>query len=42
MPNKLFNGYITDGTYVPGDFVVHFAGLKQREVFMKNYAAMAR
>jgi hypothetical protein len=42
VPNKLFNGYITDGTYVPGDFVVHFAGLKQREVFMKNYAAMAR
>jgi hypothetical protein len=42
VPNKLFNGYITDGSYVPGDFMVHFAGLKDREVFLKNYAALAR
>lgn len=42
VPNRLFNGYITDGSYAPGDFLVHFAGLKDREVFLKNYAALAR
>src|SRR5206468_832150 len=42
VPNQLFNGYITDGSYTPGDFLVHFAGLKGREVFMRNYAALAR
>jgi hypothetical protein len=42
VPNKLFNGYITDGSYAPGDFIVHFAGLKDREVFLKNYAPQAR
>jgi hypothetical protein len=42
VPNKLFNGYITDGSHLPGDFLVHFAGLKDREVFLKNYAAQAR
>src|SRR5262249_24598935 len=24
VPNKLFNGYITDASYSPGDFLVHF------------------
>jgi hypothetical protein len=42
VPNKLFNGYLTDGSYSPGDFLVHFAGLQGREVFMRNYAALAR
>jgi galactosyl transferase GMA12/MNN10 family len=42
LPNKLFNAYLTDRTYAPGDFVLHFAGLTDREVFIKNYAALAR
>jgi hypothetical protein len=42
VPNKLFNGYVLDGSYAPGDFMVHFPGLQEREVLMKNYAAMAR
>jgi hypothetical protein len=42
VPNKLFNAYLTDGSYAPGDFLVHFPGLKDREMFLKNYAAMAR
>ena len=42
VPNHLFNGYITDNSYSTGGFLVHFAGLKDREVFMKNYAALAR
>ena len=42
VPNKLFNAYVIDGSYSPGDFMVHFPGLKDREVFMRNYAAMAR
>jgi hypothetical protein len=42
VPNHLFNGYITDNSFVPGSFLVHFAGLKDREVFMKDYAALAR
>lgn len=41
VPNKLFNAYLIDGTYARGDFLLHFPALNDREVFMKNYAAMA-
>lgn len=41
VPNKLFNAYLTDDSYAKGDFLLHFPGLNAREVFMKNYAAMA-
>lgn len=42
VPNKLFNAYVIDGSYAPGDFLLHFPGLKNREAFMRNYAALAR
>jgi hypothetical protein len=42
LPNKLFNAYPYDGTYSTDDFIIHFPGLSSREVFMRNYAAMAQ
>lgn len=42
LPNKLFNAFLIDGSYEAGDLLIHFPGMKDREVFMKNYAAMAR
>jgi hypothetical protein len=45
VSNKLFNSYpYPGGGYAAGDFIVHFAGLKDpdHEAAMRNDTAMAR